>query len=96
MPPGEYYHFGVEEGILCYSNEFLRGLLVIVLDIGADGFQFTKSGKRTGWPIIGYIVGSGSDPFIIGLYVGDEKPKSVDDFMRPLCQELDKIKSGWH
>lgn len=48
---------------------------------------FTKSGKRTGWPIIGYIVGSGTDPFIIGLYVSDEKPKSVDDFMRPLCQE---------
>lgn len=77
---------------MCYSNEFLRGLLVIVLDIGADGFQFTKNGKRTGWPIIGYIVGSGLDPFIIGLYVGDEKPKSVDDLMRPLFQELDKIK----
>lgn len=68
------------------------GLIVIVLDIGADGFQFTKSGKRTGWPIIGNIVDSGLDPFIIGLYVGDEKPKSVDDFMRPFCQELERIK----
>lgn len=38
MLPGEYYHFGVEEGILCYSNEFLCGLIAIVLDIGADGF----------------------------------------------------------
>lgn len=36
-------------------------------------------------------LGSGLDPFIIGLYVGDEKPKSVDDFVRPLCQEIERV-----
>ena len=67
MYPGEYYHFGVEQGVLSYSDDFLRILSDIELDIGADGFQFTKSGKRT----------------------GNDKPKSVDDFMRPLCEELE-------
>lgn len=91
MYNGEYVHFGVEFGLLAYQ-ESPCGVEEIVLEVSTDGFQFAKSSRRVGWPIFGCVVGSGLNPFLIGLYVGMEKLKSVDVFLAQFCDELERLR----
>lgn len=56
-----------------------------------DGFQFASSSKIVGWPIFGSIVGLDLSPFIIGIYIGASKPKTIDQFFLPLLQEYQNI-----
>lgn len=85
VEPGLYYQFGIEMGLLHYPLHILVKLKIIIIDIGTDGFQMANSSKTVGWPILGYIVGTDLDPFLIGLYIGKEKPKSIDEFMSHFC-----------
>lgn len=32
------------------------------------------------------------EPFLIGIYLGIKKPEFIDDFLLPLCEELEQIR----
>lgn len=56
-------------------------------------FVFFKSSTLCGWPILGRVHGAVGLPiFMIGMYVGKEKPSSFDEFLTPFCVEYDKLK----
>lgn len=92
--PGQYYHFGLEVGLLSYPHNILRDFKSIVIDIGTDVFQMANSSKTVGWPIFGSIVDTDLDPILIGLYIGKKKPNSIDTFMLPFCEEYQRLVDG--
>lgn len=92
MGPGEYFHYGLEKGLLSYpSGLLLIKMDKIILDISTDGFQMANSSKRCGWPIFASIYGTSFEPFLVGLYVGLAPIKSVDTFMVYFCEELGQL-----
>lgn len=55
----------------------------------------SNSSKRCGWPILGSIVGRNYDPFVIEIYEGYGKPKSVDAFIAVFVQEFGSVRGRW-
>lgn len=89
IPPGIYYHFGIENGLktLYDLNSFGEKIHLVV---GIDGLPLTKSSCSSFWPILGYARLPNNKPnvFIIGLYWGKEKPKCSNFYLRRLVDEL--------
>lgn len=77
---GEYYNFGIVKGVLsrlaCLS--LLATLTTLTLQFNIDGLPLFKSSKLQFWPILGclkcYYTKS---PFVVGIFCGISKPKSV-------------------
>ncbi|XP_076050503.1 uncharacterized protein LOC143031030 isoform X1 [Oratosquilla oratoria] len=92
---GEYYHFGVATGILnqlTYRSDLLEQV-VLKLHIIIDGLPLFKSAKTQFWPILGLIPGTAkSQPFAIGIFCGDSKPGSVEEFLSYFIDEMRELK----
>lgn len=87
--PGEYYHFGLENGIknLIESNKEVKLNEAIIL-INVDGLPISDSSRSEFWPILGIITSlKGSDPFVIGIYHGCRKPADSNLFLESLVKE---------
>ncbi|XP_039308985.1 uncharacterized protein LOC120356847 isoform X2 [Solenopsis invicta] len=61
-------------------------------DLNIDGLPISKSSKSQIWPILGKIYGNKAfTPFIISVYHGYTKPKSLTDFLAPFCEEYREL-----
>jgi hypothetical protein len=87
--PGQYTHFGLQnrlrniDRLLDLSNDN-----ILKLQFNMDGLPLYKSSKVEFWPILGYICSSLRPPFLVGLYVGEGKPTSVNSFLEDFISEL--------
>ena len=91
---GSYYHFGVAYGIMSKfaSDPKLRGgNNKLFLQINVDGLPLFKSSNTQFWPILGLLQGS-SEPFIIGLFTGNSKPKDPEEFLNDFVTEMIQLK----
>jgi hypothetical protein len=88
MCGGKFVYFGVEAGILRSLAAFkpIADSNSISLSVGVDGLPLFKSTYSQFWPILCKY--DGVQPFLVALYYGNEKPKSVDDYLNELLQEL--------
>jgi len=86
IAPGQYYHFGVRNGII--QNYIDDTMDVIKLVVGIDGLPLTKSSKSTFWPILCYVRPYYNNVFPIGLYWGNEKPNNSNDFLDDFVKEI--------
>ena len=88
MCGGKFVYFGVEAGILRSLAAFkpVADNNSISLSVGVDGLPLFKSTNSQFWPILCKY--DGVKPFLVALYYGNEKPKSVDDYLDELLQEL--------
>lgn len=88
--PGEYLHYGLQQ---CLEDVLRCEILDenIIIDVNIDGLPITKSTKRTLWPIQGKIVGRDFPPFIIGVYHGNKKPESANEYLSPFINEYKKL-----
>lgn len=48
---------------------------------------FSKSSSSQFWPILAYIVPNHEHVFPIGIYYGQEKPQSSDDYLKDFISE---------
>ena len=84
--PGKYFHFGVKNGL-----DFICSLVdlpeTIKLQINIDGASLHKSTNCSIWQILGKIIGIENSSFIIVIYCGNAKPKSVDSLLSKLHPE---------
>lgn len=39
----------------------------------------------------GHVVGSNLAPFLIGIYVGAMKPRDINEYMGPFCDEVERL-----
>lgn len=95
VPPGLYYHFGVENEINMYikrTNFNVDPSKGIELVINIDGLPISKSSTNAFWPILASLFGS-RNVFMVGLYYGQSKPADcvtyLDDFVEE-CNTLTK------
>ena len=89
---GEYYHFGVANGI---QNVFQQGHVrcnqeqkEISLQINIDGLPLFKSTKYQLWPILGMVMDLPvKHVFTIGLYGGNHKPSDISQYLHDFVKE---------
>lgn len=87
VPPGKYYHFGIEKNLK--TQTFNTNTSIIQLAIGIDGLPLSKSSKSQFWPILGSCLPiRDNGVFMIGLYWGDDKPSDCNLFLKPFVEEV--------
>ena len=95
MSGGLYHHFGIAQGInqtLPSELKNMPNLDCIHIQVNIDGLPIFKSTKAQFWPILGKIVKPvASDPFIIGLFSGNQKPGSIHEYLDDFITEMQHI-----
>ncbi|XP_070191797.1 uncharacterized protein [Littorina saxatilis] len=95
---GSYHHFGVIDSLsslLTNANDVCRDVDGFWLQVSIDGLPLFKSSSVQLWPIVGMVVKPFvSDPFLIGLYCGEKKPGSVDEYLHDFVQEMQVLERG--
>jgi len=88
---GEYYHFGIKDGIVQHLDKrgdcLISPTCNIEIQCNTDGLPIFKSASDQFWPILGMITKPfRSTPYIIGLYYGKEKPNNLG-YLKPFVEE---------
>lgn len=93
VDPGEYYHFGLANGIKLHFKHFILndGTETVKIVISIDGLPLTKSSTSQFWPILGYIKLYTNFIFLIGLYWGYKKPEDSSLFLEKFVHEAKKL-----
>ncbi|KAK6186492.1 hypothetical protein SNE40_008521 [Patella caerulea] len=93
---GSYFHFGVAEGIkyrLESNPDLLASCTRVSLQLNIDGLPLFKSSNTQFWPILGLLIEEKIKvPFVIGLFVGQTKPKDVNQYLKYFIDEMKDIK----
>lgn len=98
---GEYLHFPLLKQLCKTIDRGLQSetvnLNTITLTFNVDGLPLFKSSSRQFWPILCIVKESvKAVPFPVGIFCGTSKPNSVDEFLRPLIDELGIIRNGFN
>jgi hypothetical protein len=109
IPGGKCFYFGVKEQILkqyelgylvkassypivCRMKSTFPNLLT--LTVGTDGVPISKSSNISMWPILFRIDQSiVHRPLLAGLFCGESKPASVNDFLEKFISEMRSLES---
>lgn len=92
---GEYYHFGIQNGLIKCNYRFLFEEDHVFIDIGIDGLALSNSSKLKVWPIIGKFVNKpNTSPFLIGCYKGTTDPSCIDSFTFDFVEEMKVIQEN--
>ena len=88
---GEYCHFGLADGIKQHMRSYgLPSESFIELQINIDELPLFKSSQLQVWPILCCICNSSSnkDPFVVGIFSGNEKPGNLEEFLGKFVDEM--------
>lgn len=93
VEPGSYFHIGIVENLMKIKDLIEKEKIKkIVLDIGIDGLPLFKSSAIGLWPILGRIVNMPMvKVFLIGSYVGKQKPVDVNLFLQDFVTEMAQL-----
>lgn len=58
-------------------EKYLETYHQISIDVNIDGLPISKSSPLKFWPILGRLIGSKNEPFVISIYFGTTDPTSV-------------------
>lgn len=72
-------------------NDYLERFNKIVIDVNIDGLPIFKSSPSKFWPILGRLVWSKNEPFIISIFKGNVDP-NVHDFLHLFVREINIYK----
>lgn len=88
---GVYHHIGIES---CLLKLFQSGMLPVTgtvsIQINIDGLPLFKSSSMQLWPILGLVKEPSivADPFVIGVFAGQNKPTAASDYLKDFVTEL--------
>jgi len=86
---GEIWYKGIMSNLSSrLSAEYLAHYGRVVLDIGIDGIPLTDSGINDFWPILGRLEGDINKPFLISVFRGPGKPRSLSEYLSRFCDEV--------
>jgi len=86
----QFYYFGILKGIVSrLSLGVDLSVKSFTINVGVDGLPISRSSNKQLWPIMG-LVNEVKDkrPFIIAIFFGETKPKSVDLFLHRFIHEV--------
>ncbi len=99
MDGGEYYHFGLAKGLLSRLKclTLPTDLHTLKLQFNIDGLPLFRSSKVQFWPILALVnCDYSKSPFIVGLFCGISKPKSVFEYLKGGYNAVSCIQSCLH
>lgn len=94
MEGGEYYHFGLTNGLMSRLKSLTlpANLNTLKLQFNIDGLPLFRSSRLQFWPILAMVdVDYTRSPFLVGLFCGLSKPKSASEFLGPFIEDLKAI-----
>ena len=92
MEGGEYYHFGLATGVMSRLKSLTLLANTVWMQFNVDGLPLFKSSRLQFWPILATVnVDHTRSPFLVGLFCGHSKPKSVSEFLGPFIADLRDI-----
>lgn len=92
---GYYYYFGIKymlQNIFKHTLVFEEADIKLLFNI--DGIPLQKSTSMQFWPILGKIVEAKNfvfKPFVVGLFYGNSKPQSVNEYVKCFIDELNEL-----
>lgn len=94
MEGGKYYHFVLAKGLLfrlkCLTLP--ASLCTLKLQFNIDGLPLFKSSKVQFWLILALVnCDYNNEAFIVGLFCGISKPKSVFEYLRTFIIDLTQL-----
>jgi len=85
---GQYCHMGLAKGLHMAVNAECHSLQHLELQINIDGLPLFKSSATCLWPIMALVRNMPTrEPFVIGLYCGQEKPGDAAEFLSEFVSE---------
>ncbi|KAL2086019.1 hypothetical protein ACEWY4_017078 [Coilia grayii] len=93
---GEYYHFGLVNGLLsrikCLSLPV--NLTTLLVQFNIDGLPLFKSSKLQFWPIRGLLkCDYTKSPFVVGIFCGISKP-NIFEYLQQFVKDLVDIQTN--
>lgn len=91
MEGGEYYHFGLANGLMSRLKSLTlpANLNTLKLQFNIDGLPLFRSSRLQFWPILAMV--NVDYTFLVGLFCGLSKPKSASEFLGPFIKDLNDI-----
>nr|XP_042902110.1 uncharacterized protein LOC107449218 [Parasteatoda tepidariorum] len=92
MGSGEFFHFGLKNGIEKTMKQHHIVKDSLLLDFNIDGLPLFRSSRKQFWPILCRLYASPmpANPFLVSLFCGLTKPP-VEEFLQPVVQELKDV-----
>lgn len=91
--PGIYMNIGIQNNLIHLDEKYFQSESVII-DVNIDGLPLYKSSQVSVWPILGFFVGEKNFPgFLIGTYCGSSHPRSPDELLLDLVQEVQMLRA---
>ncbi|TGZ45880.1 Tpa, partial [Temnothorax longispinosus] len=72
-------------------QDYLRTHGKIIIDINIDGLPLFNSSKLKFWSILGHLVGTLNEPFIIAVYCGKSDPQNIEEYLEKYVSELEDL-----
>ncbi|KAK5644968.1 hypothetical protein RI129_006268 [Pyrocoelia pectoralis] len=93
MEPGHYYHFGLEKCLQKLLSIFENHVMLDTIEvcINIDGLPISKSSSSQLYPILCNLFENRNVVNIIGLYHGNEKPSSANNFLKEFVDEAAQL-----
>lgn len=97
MSGGSYCYLGVANSVLdilqkSLTYSFYESVKTLTLHINIDGLPLFHSSNTCLWPILGLVKElENSEPFPIGIFCGESKPGSVDEFLSHFISEMKEL-----
>ncbi|XP_035710411.1 uncharacterized protein LOC118436418 isoform X1 [Folsomia candida] len=97
IPPGQYVHLGLGNGIKSFIRNFCENKVPksIELLVNIDGIPISKSSKSDLWPILCCVRGGDFSfvpkPFAVGIFHGPGKPKDQNVFLSEFVTEAKEL-----
>lgn len=93
---GSYHYFGIASSICDkFHGEIpveLNAVDTLSLNINVDGLPLFRSSNSQLWPILGIVnEARNKAPFIIAVYGGSCKPKSIDEYLFDFVEETKSL-----
>ncbi|GAA50058.1 hypothetical protein CLF_104004 [Clonorchis sinensis] len=93
VPPGEYIHLGIANGLRRVVPTYLPPQPHIIhLHMNVDEMKLHNNGTTVIWPILARIVRPLTSPvFLVGLYGGVRKPEDVRTYLHDVVHEFEEL-----
>ncbi|XP_024882379.1 uncharacterized protein LOC112461385 isoform X2 [Temnothorax curvispinosus] len=72
-------------------EEYLETYHQICIDVNMDGLPISKSSLLKFWPILGRLIDSENEPFVISIYFGRTDPTDVRSFLNNFVNEVEDL-----